>query len=177
MARLATAAAGCSGYLNFMGNEFGHPEWIDFPREGNNWSYHYARRQWSLSDNPELFYYALNQFDQEFLALLTEYNIWECAVRKLKVDNIDKVIAFERGNLWIFFNFNNSKSFTDYGIEVMPGKYQLLLDSDCSKFGGENRLQQQQEYFTIPETDNNILKHELKLYLPSHSALILTKVD
>ena len=109
--------------------------------------------------------------------LLTEYNIWECAVRKLKVDNIDKVIAFERGNLWIFFNFNNSKSFTDYGIEVMPGKYQLLLDSDSSKFGGENRLQQQQEYFTIPETDNNILKHELKLYLPSHSALILTKVD
>jgi len=177
MARLSTAATGCSGYLNFMGNEFGHPEWIDFPREGNNWSYHYARRQWSLCDNTELFYHALNKFDRAMLKLLTEYSIWQSAVRRLKVNNHDKVMAFERNNLWFFFNFNSQTSFTDYGIEVMPGKYHLLLDSDRSEFGGANRLQPDQDYFTMPELDGNILKHELKLYLPSRTALILTKID
>ncbi|MBE6380430.1 MAG: 1,4-alpha-glucan-branching enzyme [Lentisphaerae bacterium] len=177
MIRLATAAAGCSGYLNFMGNEFGHPEWIDFPREGNNWSYHYARRQWSLADNPELFYHCLGEFDRIMLQTLTRYGIWSSAVRKLKLDNHDKIMAFERGDLWFFFNFNSQTSFTDYGIEVMPGKYQLLLDSDELRFGGAGRLTPGQYYFTMPELDGNICKHELKLYLPCRTAMILKKID
>lgn len=32
MIRLLTFSLGSKAYLNFMGNEFGHPEWIDFPR-------------------------------------------------------------------------------------------------------------------------------------------------
>ncbi|MBE6403030.1 MAG: 1,4-alpha-glucan-branching enzyme [Lentisphaerae bacterium] len=177
LSRLITAATSCSGYLNFMGNEFGHPEWIDFPREGNNWSYHYARRQWALADDPELFYSALGEFDRAMLQLLKEFDIWQYTVRKLKLDNADKIIAFERGNLWLFFNFHSQNSYTGYGIEVMPGKYRLLINSDEERFAGHNRLNPVQEYFTIPETDGNILKHELKLYLPCRSALVLTKVD
>ncbi|MBE6366370.1 MAG: 1,4-alpha-glucan-branching enzyme [Lentisphaerae bacterium] len=177
LARLITAATSCSGYLNFMGNEFGHPEWIDFPREGNNWSCHYARRQWFLADDPELFYSKLGNFDQAMLQLLLQFDVWTSAVRKLRVDNQDKIIAFERGNLWFFFNFNSHRSFTDYGIEVMPGKYQLLLDSDETRFGGSARLQKDQTYLTIPELDNNLLKHEIKLYLPCRTALILQKLD
>ena len=177
MARLITAATGCRGYLNFMGNEFGHPEWIDFPREGNNWSYHYARRQWQLADDPELFYSALNGFDRSMLALLRNFNIFPWSIRRLKISEKDQIIAFERGNLWIIFNFNATESFTDYGIEVMPGKYDLLLNTDEKRFGGFDRLQSPQSYFTTPEQDGNILKHELKLYLPSRTALILTKVD
>jgi len=177
MTRLATAATGCSGYLNFMGNEFGHPEWIDFPREGNNWSCHYARRQWSLADDPELYYHALGEFDRAMLELLTEFGVYSSAVRKLKLDNHDKIMAFERGNLWFFFNFNSSKSFTDYGVEVMPGKYQLLLDSDESRFGGHARLAADQCYFTMPERCGNLLKHELKLYLPCRTVLVLSKLD
>ena len=177
LSRLITAATSCSGYLNFMGNEFGHPEWIDFPREGNNWSYHYARRQWSLADDPELFYSALGEFDRSMLQLLKEFDIWQYTVRKLKLDNSDKIIAFERGNLWLFFNFHSRQSYTDYGIEVMPGKYRLLMNSDEERFAGYNRLDPVQEYFTVPETDGNILKHDLKLYLPCRSALVLTKVD
>ena len=177
MARLATAATGCRGYLNFMGNEFGHPEWIDFPREGNNWSYHYARRQWNLADDPELFYSALNEFDRSMLALLCKFNIFPWSIRRLKISEQDQIIAFERGNLWMIFNFNATESFTDYGIEVLPGKYELMLNTDEKRFGGFDRLQSPQSYFTTPEQDGNILKHELKLYLPSRTALILTKAD
>lgn len=177
LTRLSTAAAANSGYLNFMGNEFAHPEWIDFPREGNNWSYHYARRQWFLADNKELFYSALGLFDREMLELLKKFDIWQYTIRALKIDNFDKIIAFERGNLWIFFNFHAVNSYTGYGVEVLPGKYQLLLDSDEVRFGGNGRLTPGQYYFTQPETAENILKHELKLYLPSRSALVLTKVD
>ncbi len=177
LARLATAATACSGYLNFMGNEFGHPEWIDFPREGNDWSYHYARRQWSLADNAELFYSKLNNFDQAMLALLKDFEIWSQAVRRLKLDNSDKIMAFERGNLWFFFNFHPCQSFTDYGVEVMPGKYKLLFNSDETRFGGHALLTENQEYFTQTEQDGNFLKHELKLYLPSRTVLVLTKVD
>lgn len=177
MTRLATAAAANSGYLNFMGNEFAHPEWIDFPREGNNWSYHYARRQWDLEQNGKLFYSALGKFDRAMLETLKKFNIWQYTIRKLKVCNQDKIIAFERGNLWIFFNFHPVNSYTDYGIEAMPGKYQLLLDSDEARFGGCGRLTADQYYFTQVEKDGNLLKHELKLYLPCRSALVLTKVD
>jgi len=177
MSRLATAATGCSGYLNFMGNEFGHPEWIDFPREGNNWSYHYARRQWELAKNPELFYFALHQFDRAMLTLLRKHNIWQWSIRKLKTDDSDKIMAFERGNLWFFFNFHCQNSYTDYGIEVMPGKYQLLLNSDETLFAGQNRLQPLQCYFTEPVLCGNILKHQIKLYLPCRTALVLEKID
>ena len=159
-----------------MGNEFGHPEWIDFPRAGNNWSYLYARRQWALADDPELFYSALNEFDRAMLAVLKKFDIYQHAVRKLKLDNSDRIIAFERGNLWIFFNFHPHISYTDYGIEVMPGQYQLVLNSDEERFGGSNRLSRDQEYFTIPETTANCLKHEIKLYLPCRTVLLLTKV-
>ena len=177
LARLITAATACSGYLNFMGNEFGHPEWIDFPREGNNWSYHYARRQWHLADDPELFYSALLEFDHAMLQLFKEFDIWQYNVRKLKIDNSDKIIAFERGNLWLFFNFHSQNSYPDYGIEVMPGKYRLLMNSDEERFAGCSRLAPLQEYFTAPETDGCCLKHILKLYLPCRSALLLTKED
>jgi|TARA_B110001450_G_scaffold246123_1_gene259899 1,4-alpha-glucan branching enzyme len=64
MIRLLTASLGGDAYLNFMGNEFGHPEWIDFPREGNNNSYHYCRRQWSLFDNQDLRYSQLGEWDK-----------------------------------------------------------------------------------------------------------------
>ncbi len=62
MIRFITLATAGNGYLNFMGNEFGHPEWIDFPREGNNWSFHFARRQWHLADDPDLKYQFLCPF-------------------------------------------------------------------------------------------------------------------
>ena len=111
------------------------------------------------------------------LQILKEYEIWKFNIRKLKICNQDKIMAFERGNLWIFFNFHSHQSYTNYGVEVLPGKYQLLLNSDKSSFGGFNRLAPEQCYLTVPEQKNNILKHEIKLYLPSRTALIIAKID
>ena len=111
------------------------------------------------------------------LTLLRKHNIWQWSIRKLKTDDSDKIMAFERGNLWFFFNFHCQNSYTDYGIEVMPGKYQLLLNSDETLFAGQNRLQPLQCYFTEPVLCGNILKHQIKLYLPCRTALVLEKID
>ena len=70
MIRLLTSSTINGGYLNFMGNEFGHPEWIDFPREGNGWSHKYARRQWRLFDNKNLCYHYLGDFDSAMVLSL-----------------------------------------------------------------------------------------------------------
>ena len=111
------------------------------------------------------------------LQLFKEFDIWQYNVRKLKIDNYDKIIFFERGNLWLFFNFHSQNSYTDYGIEVIPGKYRLLMNSDEERFAGYSRLPPGQEYFTTPETAGNCLKHILKLYLPCRSVSVLTRVD
>ena len=130
MIRLVTAATGGGGYLNFMGNEFGHPEWIDFPREGNNWSYKYARRQWNLVDDTDLKYHYLGDFDRDMIHLLQENGCLTYLIAGLLADNRpDQVLAFERGDYVFVFNFNPVRSFTDYGIQMQSGKIQ-----DCSEY-------------------------------------------
>ena len=172
--RLATASANTGGYLNFMGNEFGHPEWIDFPREENDWSYHYARRQWSLRDNQDLRYHYLADFDEAMLKIITT----ECDAKNNYPNFIfahdgDNVLAFERNNTYFFFNFHPETSFTDYGISVPEGTYELIMDSDEERFGGGNRLTPHQQY-TTQQIQN---RHMLKLYLPNRTALILKRLD
>jgi 1,4-alpha-glucan branching enzyme len=176
MVRLATVAAAANGYLNFMGNEFGHPEWVDFPREGNQWSYKYARRQWSLAKVPELRYRFLLAWDRAMMALINEMHIFDCLPQKLLVHDGDKIISFERGGLFFFFNFHPSKSFSDYKIEVLPGEYELVLDSDAQEFGGHCRLEQGQHYFTQQEPFGKSSRNMVSLYLPSRSALVLKRV-
>jgi 1,4-alpha-glucan branching enzyme len=90
MIRLITLSLGGEGYLNFMGNEFGHPEWIDFPREGNNWSYFYCRRQWHLADDPALRYEYLLQFDKEMIQLAKTQNLLSRPPVCLFVTNINR---------------------------------------------------------------------------------------
>ncbi|MBN2640193.1 MAG: alpha amylase C-terminal domain-containing protein [Victivallales bacterium] len=178
MARLITAATGSNGYLNFMGNEFGHPEWVDFPREGNGWSYHYARRQWSLATHPDLRYQYLDRFDRDMMALIGGHDIVNKAcVQKLYVHDEQKVIAFERGGLFFFFNFNPFTSFTDFPVETLPGEYRLVLDTDGAAYGGHQRIQPEQTFFTIPRGDQRHLHHYLHLYLPARSAMVLERVS
>jgi 1,4-alpha-glucan branching enzyme len=126
MIRLVTIATANGGYLNFMGNEFGHPEWIDFPREGNNWSYHYARRQWSLRDNPELRYHGLAEFDAAMLTCLQDAPPAHIRPpRLLTAHDGDKVLAFTRDPYLFVCNFHQDRSFTDYGIAAVPGNWNL----------------------------------------------------
>lgn len=175
--RLVTITTANGGYLNFMGNEFGHPEWIDFPREGNQWSYHYARRQWSLADDPTLKYEWLAAFDRAMLTTVTENDLLSFNPVYLNLANEgDKILAFNRGEFLMVFNFHPTRSFPDYGIPVAPGKYQILLNSDRPEFGGFDRIDQQQLYFARPvgKTPNN--GFQLKLYLPNRTGLILKKI-
>lgn len=177
MIRLITFATAGGGYLNFMGNEFGHPEWIDFPREGNNWSYKYARRQWSLVKNQNLKYSQLAEFDRQMLKLQTEGRVLENpSVIRIIENSHDKIIAFMRGDYLFVFNFHPVLSYTDYGIPV-TGKFKVVLDSDDPAFGGFNRIDRSIIYKSIKKSARLSINepYRLYLYLPSRTALVFKK--
>lgn len=175
MIRLVTIGTGYGGYLNFMGNEFGHPEWIDFPREGNDWSYQHARRQWSLYDNKNLKFKWLGDFDKEMIKLVKKHQLLNIPEFYLKADNQkDQILAFERGPLLFVFNFNPTESFTCYGIPVYPGKFLLSLTTDDSKFGGFDRVDKSITYYSqsIPLQP---MKHQLLLYIPARTGMVFER--
>lgn len=178
--RLITASTINGGYLNFMGNEFGHPEWIDFPREGNNWSYQHARRQWSLVDNPKLKYKYLNGFDRDMVQLLSQEDDLEKAYTGIVAMNEgDQVLVFQRKDLLFVFNFNPTRSYTDYGILVDTGKYKIVLNTDSIKYGGYDRLDEKMLYLTSDKDSKNSSgvekKQWLQLYIPSRTGFVLKK--
>jgi 1,4-alpha-glucan branching enzyme len=159
-----------------MGNEFGHPEWVDFPRQGNNWSYHYARRQWHLRDDPELKYHFLADFDEAMLNLMGPRDVIGASPAiRLHLNDGNKVFAFGRSDLFFFFNFHPAKSYSDYRIETLPGPYEWVLDTDEGRFGGHQRVQAGQRYHTIPLVEGNQLRHFVSLYLPARCALVLRR--
>lgn len=177
MIRLVTAAAMNGGYLNFMGNEFGHPEWIDFPREGNGWSYKYARRQWNLVDNQDLDYHFLSDFDEAMLDVIkSEKKFNLTPVQEIWHNDGDQILAFERGDLLFVFNFSPTKSYADYGFLVKKGEYHVVLNTDAKAFGGNGLADDGVTHFTnfdpLYEKDG---KEWLKLYVPARSAVVLRK--
>lgn len=178
MIRLITASTINGGYLNFMGNEFGHPEWIDFPREGNGWSHKYARRQWSLVDNKQLAYCWLGDFDRALMKLIGSVrNFQNKDVVEYWHNDGDQVLAFGRGDLVFVFNFNPTRSFSDYGFLVPRGSYKTVLDSDSIEFGGYGRVDDKMEHFTLMDPLYKKQRKEwLKLYLPARTAIVLKKV-
>ncbi len=178
MIRLVTAATVNGGYLNFMGNEWGHPEWIDFPREGNGWSYKYARRLWSLVDNRFLKYQYLNDFDNAMIRLIANvYNFQALPVNKYWEKDSDQVLAFGRGELVFVFNWHPFKSFDSYGILTPPGEYEVVLSTDNPDFGGYGNVDESVKHLTIhDELYSPIGVEWLKLYLPARSAMVLRRV-
>ena len=177
MIRLLTASTMNGGYLNFMGNEFGHPEWIDFPREGNGWGYKYARRQWNLVDNKELCYHYLGDFDEAMLKVIkTVKNFQKTPVVEVWHNDGDQILAFSRGDLLFVFNFSPDRSYTDYGFIVPQGSYDVVLNTDNKLYGGNDLADDSVRHFTnydpIYERDG---KGWLKLYVPARSAVVLRK--
>ena len=178
MIRLVTASTINGGYLNFMGNEFGHPEWIDFPREGNGWSYKYARRQWNLVDNLDLKYHFLGDFDREMLELIGDVkNFQDTPIQKVWDNDGDQILAYMRKDLVFVFNFSPTKSFTDYGFLVPKGEYEGVLNTDATRFGGFGLADDTIRHFTQFDPLYKKEKKEwLKLYIPARSAVVLRKV-
>ena len=174
MIRLLTMAIAGGGYLNFMGNEFGHPEWIDFPREGNNWSYKYALRQWSLVDREDLKYKYLNEFDIEAVHLLRDRHLLSVfPFYAQMIDDNDKVLAFTRADLLFVFNFHPTKSYTNFEIPVLQGKYKILFSTDELRFGGFGRIDESMTYpTTVASVDD---KSVIRLYIPARSAIVLQR--
>ena len=187
MIRLVTMATAGDGYLNFMGNEFGHPEWIDFPREGNGWSYKYARRQWSLAEPDYLRYKYLLNFDNAMIRLGKSEDILSGRPELLVQDEEKKILVFKRINCIFAFNFNPCLSFSDYGFSFSDygfsapsGKYRVVLDSDEAEFDGFSRIKMGEEHLSMAEKSpngNRKYDHTLYLYLPCRCAIVLKKID
>ena len=177
MIRLLTASTINGGYLNFMGNEFGHPEWIDFPRGGNGWSHKYARRQWHLVDDHELCYHYLGDFDRELMHLIGGIkNFQKSKVQEIWHNDGDQVLAFTRGDLLFVFNFSPNRSFSDYGFLVPEGSYHVVLNTDNPDFGGFQLTDDSVEHLTLHDelyADDG--KGWLKLYLPARLAMVLKR--
>lgn len=173
MIRLITLATAGGGYLAFMGNEWGHPEWIDFPRQGNNWSYAHARRLWSLVDNPDLKFKYLNAFDSAMLHFATKSNLLDRKPRVLVRDIERQLLVFERSGYLFVFSFNPTTSYTDYQFDVPAGKYITVLNTDNLAFGGDNRIDESVEHFTQYTSKENLLS----LYIPARIGFVLKLVD
>ena len=174
MIRLITIATSGGGYLNFMGNEFGHPEWIDFPREGNSWSYKYARRQWSLVDNDELRYQELDKFDKAMIELIREnFRLDESHPESYYEHEEDQILVFNREGFVFVFNFNPDESFEDYKIPAEAGSYEIILNSDAKEYGGFNRVDESMDYETIKDGMTN----QLMLYIPNRTAMVMRKKE
>ena len=175
MIRLVTLGSINGGYLNFMGNEFGHPEWIDFPREGNGWSHKYARRQWNLVDNEDLDYHFLSDFDRAMIKVVkSEKRFNLTPVEEVWHNDGDQVLAFKRGKLLFVFNFSPTQSFTDYGLLVKAGEYEVVLNTDAKDFGGNGLADDNVKHFTnYDPLYEKVGKGWLKLYIPARSAIVL----
>ena len=173
MIRLSTLSCAGGAYLNFMGNEFGHPEWIDFPRDGNGWSYAHARRMWSLVDNPELRYQQLAGFDQRMIDLARKSGLIDVPTVDWVYDHkTNKILAYRRGNHLFVFNFNPTESFFGYGIPMAASTYKMVLNTDEECFGGQQRIDSGLMYSTLPDEENPD-RHYLRLYLPARTAVVL----
>ena len=172
MIRLITISLGGEGYLNFIGNEFGHPEWVDFPREGNNWSHQYARRQWSLADREDLKYKYLANWDKAMLAMVKEYNILSASpARQINMDTTNKVIIFEKNKLIFVFNFSSGNSIFGYKLWAPEeGTYTIILNSDKKEFGGFERVDDTIDY---PTDEYQFVS----IYLTNRTALVLKKKE
>jgi len=168
--RLVTLVLGGEGFLTFMGNEFGHPEWLDFPREGNGWSYHYCRRQWSLVDNPELKYGWLAEFDRQLIHFAKQYDLLGKPPAQLMfIDHTQKILVAERGNLVFVFNFSVANSVFGYPIQVAGTETrEIVLDSDVTETGGQGRVDHDFDY---PVSAGEVMR----IYTPSRSGLVFAK--
>jgi len=171
--RLVTATLAGEGWLCFMGNEFGHPEWIDFPREGNGWSYHYCRRQWSLADNPRLRYGQLREFDRELIRLLKRRRLTEKTAAPLVLHEADKVMIYRRGHTVLALNFHPTCSFPGYFVPTpVQGKYQVVLSTDEGRFGGFDRADAAGCYEAVRQADGRI---GFLCYLPCRAGLVFRR--
>ena len=179
MIRLVTAATAGDGYLNFMGNEFGHPEWIDFPREGNGWSYAHARRQWSLAEPDYLRYKYLRDFDKAMVRYIKKNRILSARPVLLVADEEKKILIFSRNNSIFAFNFHPTGSFADYGFSAPAGTYRLVGSTDDEAFDGFGRLKAGETHVSVHEKSPNgnpVFEDTLYLYLPGRCAAVYEKL-
>ena len=171
MIRLFTLAGGGEGYLNFMGNEFGHPEWIDFPREGHGWSFHYCRRQWSLKNNPELKYQWLNDFDHDMVHLCKDHHIFNQRMANLQLMKApEQMLCFARCDLFFVFNFHSTNSLDHVLIPVYPDTKELTVkfSSDDWRYGGWGQV----AHMTYPVKEFDGQRY-VELYIPARTAIVL----
>lgn len=177
MIRLITFSLGGEGWLNFMGNEFGHPEWVDFPREGNGYSHQYARRQWSLADNGFLRYGGLREFDRAMQQLDIQHNLLnDPFIERLMHHEQDRLLVYRRGPLVFVFNFHSTQSYTGLRIPIPDSfDYRIILNTDSKLFEGFGLVDESVPYWK-QATPFHGREQSIQIYIPSRSAQVLMPI-
>jgi 1,4-alpha-glucan branching enzyme len=174
MIRMITLSLGGEGYLSFMGNEFGHPEWIDFPREGNGWSYFYCRRQWHLADDKNLRYGDLLAFDKAMIEIAKKKDFFCGDASCLFIDADCQVLTYERNGTVFCFNFSPKNAYDGYWLAVpAEGKYKVIFSTDRGAFGGFDRISEEYIYTAKRHPDG---KAKMQIYIPARTAFCIEKV-
>ena len=174
--RLMTISTGGEAYLNFMGNEFGHPEWIDFPRAGNEWSYKHARRQWSLSENGFLRYSQLAEFDRAMIEMVKEYGVLgDGYPYNHMMDEHNKTMVYSHRGLVFVLNWHPTASIPNYELRVpWAGKYEVVFSSDEKRFGGHDRADVTGEHFTTTHRNEDGTEYyTISIYNTSRTGVVL----
>ncbi|KAL4441059.1 hypothetical protein ABPG77_010490 [Micractinium sp. CCAP 211/92] len=192
MIRLLTMALGGESYLNFMGNEFGHPEWIDFPRDdtydpstgafvpGNGGSLEKCRRRWDLADAEYLKYKYMQAFDRAMMHLDKAFGFVSAPHQWVsRKDEGDKIIVVERGDLVFVFNFHPTNSYTDYRVGCYkPGAYKVVLSSDEEVFGGwKNVTKDSSVEFHAQQADFDNRPNSIMVYAPSRTVVVYAPAE
>lgn len=167
--RFVTLATAGQGWLNFMGNEFGHPEWIDDEA--------YAHRQWHLAETGHLKYSKLDAFDRAMLGLVREHGgDFKKSPHFRFIHEEDRLLAFERGRLLFVFNFHETRPQSALNLMVTPGKYTEILSSDELAYAGYGNLSVKRAaggHFSDPSS--GATEQRITLYLPPLTALALLR--
>jgi 1,4-alpha-glucan branching enzyme len=151
-----------------MGNEFGHPEWIDDEE--------YAHRQWHLAETTHLKYAKLDAFDRKLLQLAGEHlGQFARGPRFRYIHEEDRILAFERGKLLFVFNFHELAAQTRLDVMVTPGKYTEIFSSDELAYAGHGNLSTRTpgEHFSDPAS--GVFEQRITLYVPPLTGLALLR--
>lgn len=138
--KVITMVLGGEGYLNFIGNEFNHPEWVEFPSKENEWSFERCRRYWDLiSKDHGSYYIFLLNFEKKILKIVSELSFggrhW--------LDLLERVPNEENSNLLIVkigsslkVVINTSQDLSSYKrSKIDDRKYELILYSGGNEYG------------------------------------------
>ena len=163
---------GGEAWMSFIGNEFGHPDWVEFPTPDNDDCFEYAYRKWYLATDSALMYEKMAAFDRDLMHQRKIAVTWdESYMTAPLLDDNRKLSVFHRDRVVLVCNTTTDVSYEDVWVPVPEqGNYRVILSTEEHRYGGYGRVNENMQYATIAVDGNAYIR----LYVPSMSAIFMT---